>query len=71
MNTYIISTNNGWIKTNDEKMALMPFTIEEMLADHSVLDDPSTLQEKPTKIFFVTKNGKDYWGFGEYLHETK
>jgi hypothetical protein len=67
MNTYIISTNNGWIKTNDEKMALMPFTIEEMLADHSLLDDPGTPEKKPTKIFIVTKNGKGYWEFGEYV----
>ena len=67
MNRYFISTNNGYIMTNDEKMAAMPFTIDEMIADHSVLDDPSTPVDKKHKIFFVTKNGKDYWEFGEYV----
>lgn len=67
MNTYFISTNNGWIKTNDERMAQMPLTIDEMIANPSVLDDPGTPAEKRHKIFFVTKNGKDYWEFGEYV----
>jgi hypothetical protein len=43
-------------------MAEMPFTIDEMVADHSLLDPTGV-----TKIFFVTKNGKDYWEFGEYV----
>ena len=64
MNKYFICTNNGYITTNDEKMAQMPFTIDEMIADPSVLCDPG---QKPSKIFFVTKNGKDYWEFGEYI----
>lgn len=68
MNVYLISTNNGWIKTNDERMAQMPFTIDEMIADHSVLDDPGTPEDKRYKIFFVTMNGKDYWEFGEYVN---
>ncbi len=67
MNTYLISTNNGWIKTNDERMAQMPFTIDEMIANPSVLDDLGTPEDKRSKIFFVTKNGKDYWEFGEYV----
>ena len=67
MNTYFISTNKGWIKTNDEKMAQMPFTIEEMVADHSVLDHPDDLDKTPYKIFFVKKNGNDYWEFGNYV----
>jgi hypothetical protein len=41
-------------------MAQMPFTIDEMIADHSVLGEGY-------KIFFVTKNEKDYWEFGEYV----
>jgi hypothetical protein len=53
--------------TNDEKMAQMPFTIDEMIADHSLLDDPGTPENKRHKIFFVTKNNKDYWEFGEYV----
>ena len=67
MNKYFISTNNGYIMTNDERMQNMPFTIDEMIADHSLLDDPGTPDDKKTKIFFVTKNGKDYWEFGEYV----
>ena len=67
MDTYFISTNNGWIKTNDERMALMPFTIDEMIANPSVLDPPNTPADKASKIFFVTKNDKDYWEFGEYV----
>jgi hypothetical protein len=60
MNRYFICTNKGHISTNDEKMAQMPFTIDEMIADHSVLGEGY-------KIFFVTKNEKDYWEFGEYV----
>jgi hypothetical protein len=67
MNSYLISTNKGWIKTNDEKMAEMPFTINEMIADNSVLDHPTDLDPTPYKVFFVTKNGEDYWEFGEYV----
>jgi hypothetical protein len=59
MNTYLISTNKGWIKTNDERMSQMPFTIDEMIADHSVLGEGY-------KVLFVTKNDKDYWEFGKY-----
>lgn len=65
MNRYFISTNHGYIMTNDEKMAEMPFTIDEMIADPSVLADPD--QEVPV-IFFVTKNNKDYWEFGSYVN---
>jgi hypothetical protein len=61
MDTYFISTNQGWIKTNDEKMAQMPFTIDEMISDHSVLGEGY-------KIFFVTKNNQDYWEFGKYVN---
>ena len=64
MNKYFISTSNGYIMTNDEKMASMPFTIDEMIANPSVLCDPG---QEPSKIFFVTKNGEDYWEFGEYV----
>ena len=63
INRYFISTNRGYIHTNDEKMAQMPFTIDEMIADPSVLCDPG---QEPCKIFFVTKNNKDYWEFGNY-----
>ena len=67
MNTYLISTNKGWIKTNDEKLAKMPFTIDEMIADNSVLDHFTDIEPIPHKVLFVTKNGKDYWEFGEYV----
>ena len=68
MDRYFISTNNGYIFTNDEKMAQMPFTIDEMIADHSLLDGPRTAGgHPPHKIFFVMKNDKDYWQFGEYV----
>ena len=60
MNRYFICTNKGHIFTNDEKMAQMPFTIDEMIADHSVLGEGY-------KILFVTKNEKDYWEFGDYV----
>jgi hypothetical protein len=66
MNKYFISTSQGYIHTNDEKMTNVPFTIDEMIADHSVLDDPGTPENKRHKIYFATKNGKDYWQFGEY-----
>jgi hypothetical protein len=45
MNKYFISTNNGYIHTNDERMALMPFTIDEMIADPSVLDPLGLLKK--------------------------
>jgi hypothetical protein len=61
MNRYFISSNFGWIKTNDERMSYMPFTIDEMIADHSLLGEGS-------KIFFVTKNDEDYWENGEYVN---
>lgn len=67
MDTYLISTNKGWIRTNDEKMAQMPFTIDEMIVDHSVLDHSTDKDKTPSKVFFVTKNDKDYWEFGEYV----
>ncbi len=67
MHKYFICTNRGYIHTNDEKMAQMPFTIDEMIADHSLLDDPNTPEHDRHKIFFVTKNGKDYWEFGSYV----
>jgi hypothetical protein len=67
MNTYLISTNKGWIKTNDERMAQMPFTIDEMIEDNTVLDHPTDLDPTPYKVLFVTKNSKDYWEFGEYV----
>ena len=67
MDRYFISTNNGYIFTNDEKMAQMPFTIDEMIADPSVLDGLRTAGEhQPHKIFFVMKNDKNYWEFGGY-----
>lgn len=62
-NRYFISTNRGYIFTNDEKMAQMPFTIDEMIANPGVLDP----DKEPCKIFFVTKNEKDYWEFGKYV----
>ena len=67
MDRYFISTNKGYIMTNDELMAKMPFTIDEMIADNSVLDHPTDLDQTPYKVFFVTKNDKDYWEFGEYV----
>jgi hypothetical protein len=45
----------------------MPFTIDEMISDHSLLDHPNDKDKTPHKIFFVTKNGEDYWEFGEYV----
>ncbi len=66
-NRYFICTNHGYIHTNDEKMAQMPFTIDELIANHSLLDDPGTVPSNMNKIFFVTKNGKDYWEFGNYV----
>ena len=65
MNRYFISTNRGYIMTNDEKMAEMPFTIDEMIANPSLIADPG--REAPV-IFFVTKNNKDYWEFGSYVN---
>ena len=67
MNRYLISTNKGWIETNDDRMAQMPFTIDEMIADNTVLDHPTDLDPTPYKVLFVTKNGKDYWEFGSYV----
>ena len=67
MDTYLISTNKGWIKTNDERMAKMPFTIDEMIEDNTLLDHPTDLDHTPYKVFFVTKNNQDYWEFGEYV----
>lgn len=67
MNRYTIITNNGYIITNDNRMSEMPFTIDEMIANHSLLDDPGTPEDKKTKIFVVTKNDKDYWEFGNYV----
>lgn len=66
-NRYFICTNNGYIHTNDERMNNVPFTLDELIADHSLIDDPGTPENKRSKIFFVTKNGKDYWQFGEYV----
>ena len=60
MNRYFISTNFGWIKTNDERMSYMPFTIDEAIANPSLIGEGS-------KIFFVTKNDEDYWENGEYV----
>jgi hypothetical protein len=60
MNRYFISTNNGYIMTNDEKMSQMEFTIDEMI--YSTNDVGSILGED-TRIYFVTKNQKDYWSF--------
>jgi len=60
MNRYFISTNNGYIFTNDEKMAQMPLTIDELIANHSLLGEGY-------KIHFVTKNDKNYWEFGNYV----
>ena len=45
----------------------MPFTIDEMIADNSVLDHPTDMDKTPYKVFFVTKNNKDYWEFGSYV----
>jgi hypothetical protein len=67
MNKYFICTNKGYIHTNDKRLALMPFTIDEMISDHSLLDHPNDKDKTPHKIFFVTKNGEDYWEFGEYV----
>ena len=66
-NRYFICTNNGYIHTNDERLNNVPFTLDELIADHSLIDDPGTPENKRSKIFFVTKNGKDYWQFGEYV----
>jgi hypothetical protein len=60
VNSYFLSTNIGYIHTNDERMAEMPFTIDQLIANNSLLG-------KDCKIFFVTKNNKDYWEFGEYV----
>ena len=67
MDLYFISTNNGYIFTNNEKMAQMPFTINEMIANSSLLDDPDTEPSKKHHIRFVMKNDKDYWKFGKYV----
>ena len=67
MNRYFISTNNGYIHTNDKRMALMPFTIDEMIANPTLLDPPGTPADKASRIFFVTKNDMDYWEFGNYV----
>lgn len=60
MNRYFISTNFGWIKTNDERMAEMPFTIDDAIANPSLIGEGTT-------IYFVTKNNEDYWEFGQYV----
>lgn len=67
MSRYFISTNKGWILTNDEKMARMPFTIDEMIADNSVMDHPDDRDPTPYKVFFVNKDDKPYWEFGSYV----
>lgn len=67
MNRYFICTNKGYIHTNDELMAKMPFTIDEMIADNTVLDHPTDKDKTAYKVYFVTKNNKDYWEFGEYV----
>lgn len=67
MNQYFISTNKGYIHTNDELLSGMPFTIDEMIADNSLLDHPTDKDPTPYKIFFVLKNNADYWEFGDYV----
>ena len=69
MDHYFISTNNGYIFTNAVKMADMHFTIDEMIADPSLLDDPDTEPGKKHHIRFVMKNDKMYWEFGAYVNE--
>jgi hypothetical protein len=60
MDRYFISTNIGHIHTNDEKMAQMDFTIDEMI--YSTNKVGSILGEK-CRIYFVNKNDKEYWCF--------
>lgn len=64
MDRYLISTNKGFVITNGDRIDQMPYTLDELLADHSILDTPSSWDHK---IFFVTKNGKDYWENGAYV----
>ena len=68
MNNYFIITNHGWIETNDKLMELMPFTIDEMIADHSLLNDPN--EAVGYKVFSVDKNGKPYWEFGRFIESN-
>lgn len=68
MDRYFIMTNKGYIMTNDQLLDMMPFTLDEMIADPSVLDHPTDKDpDTPYKILYVTKNDKDYWEFGEYV----
>jgi hypothetical protein len=49
-------------------MELMPFTIDEMIADHSLLNDPN--EAVGYKVFCVDKNGKPYWEFGKFIESN-
>lgn len=64
-NRYFIITNGGYIMTNDKKMSQMEFTIDEMIYSSSkagsILQDPG----QRITVYYVTKNGKDYWGAEE------
>ena len=57
-NRWFIVTNRGYIMTNDEKMSQMPFTIDDLIKDNSLIDDPNGPKHW---IACVTKNGKTYW----------
>ena len=68
MNKYFIATNKGWINTTDEKLAQSSLTIDDLIVNTSILDELTDLEVAPHKVLFITKNGNDYWEFGEYVN---
>lgn len=64
-NFYFISTDTGHIRTDDARLTELNITIDQLIANPSVLD-LSGDAVKPV-IYFVTKNGKDYWQAGAYV----
>ena len=64
-NLYFISTDTGHIRTDDTRLTELNITIDQLIANPSVLDLNGDVA-KPV-IYFVTKNGKDYWQTGAYV----
>ena len=60
INEYTIFTNTGHIHTNDNLLTEKGITIDDVIEGWYPLDPDVTL-------FIVSKNGKDYWEFGEYV----
>lgn len=58
-NRYFVVTTLGYLMTNDELIAKEGLTIDKIIEDPSVLDDPGS--KKKHWIAAVTKNEKPYW----------